>query len=118
VAVPILAAPFAVAIAVAAAGTLVPPSPTERIHVLSATYGANCNVPAGNATREIAINCETNFSCTYRIDVGVLGDPKNGCAKDFTAEYECGAGKRLTARVPPEAGFGRLLRLNCPAPAH
>jgi peptidoglycan/LPS O-acetylase OafA/YrhL len=116
-AVPILAVPFVLAIAIAAAGNLVRPQSAERIHVLSATYGGNCGAPAGNATREIATNCETNLFCVYQIDVGVLGDPKNGCAKDFTAEFECGAGQRLTARVPPEAGFGSLLRLNCPAPA-
>jgi hypothetical protein len=117
VALPILAAPFVAAGVIAAAGALVPPSPTERIHVLSATYGGNCGAPAGNATREVLNNCENNFFCTYRIDVGTFGDPKNGCGKDFTAAYECGAGTRLTARVPPEAGFGSLLHLACPAPA-
>jgi peptidoglycan/LPS O-acetylase OafA/YrhL len=116
-AVPILAAPFVPAIAIATAGNLVPPKSAARIHVLSATYGGNCGAPTGNATREIATNCEKNLFCVYQIDVGVLGDPKNGCAKDFTAEFECGAGQRLTARVPPEAGFGSLLRLNCPTPA-
>jgi peptidoglycan/LPS O-acetylase OafA/YrhL len=116
-AVPILAAPFLLAIAIAAAGELVPPRSPERIHVLTATYGGNCGAPAGNATREIVANCEANLFCIYQIDAGVLGDPKNGCAKDFTAEFECRAGQRLTARVPPEAGFGSLLRLNCPAAA-
>jgi hypothetical protein len=115
-AVPILAAPFVLAIAIAAAGNLVPAQSAERIHVLSATYGRNCGAPAGNATREITTNCEGNVFCVYQIDVGVLGDPKNGCAKDFTAEFECGAGQELTAQVTPEAGFGSLLRLNCPAP--
>jgi peptidoglycan/LPS O-acetylase OafA/YrhL len=116
-AVPILTAPFVLAITIAAAGKFVPSQSVEPIHVLSATYGGNCGAPAGNATREIVANCEGNLFCVYQIDADVLGDPKNGCAKDFTAEFECGAGQRLTARVPSEAGFGNLLRLNCPAPA-
>jgi peptidoglycan/LPS O-acetylase OafA/YrhL len=116
-AVPILAAPFLLAIAIAAAGELVPPRSTERIHVLTATYGGSCGAPAGNATREIVANCEGNTFCVYQIDAGVIGDPKNGCAKDFTAEFECRTGQRLTAWVPPEAGLGSLLRLNCPTPA-
>jgi peptidoglycan/LPS O-acetylase OafA/YrhL len=73
-AVPILATPFVLAIAIAAAGNFVPAQSAERIHVLSATYGRNCGAPAGNATREIATNCEGNLFCVYQIDADVLGD--------------------------------------------
>jgi peptidoglycan/LPS O-acetylase OafA/YrhL len=93
--------------------------PRERIEIIGATYGANCGAPLGNVTARLSAACEGRFSCDYAVDVAVLGDPANGCAKDFTAEYTCstdGAHGRIA--LPGEAGFKSHAILSCPIPAN
>ncbi|HKH00920.1 MAG TPA: hypothetical protein VKB08_09400, partial [Bradyrhizobium sp.] len=56
-------------------------------------------------------------SCDYRVDVGILGDPAPGCAKEFSAQISClaEAGNKSvkSVRVPPEAGLGSQVQLGC-----
>jgi 4-amino-4-deoxy-L-arabinose transferase-like glycosyltransferase len=90
-----------------------------QIRVLRATYGGNCAAPAGNATKAVGRACDGPSPCHFAVDVGQLGDPAPGCAKEFEVEWQCddGAeGRRLKLRA--EAGFGSMARLKCgPSPA-
>ncbi len=86
------------------------------IQVVSASYGAgSCGNPVGNVTGSVASLCNGRPSCDVWVHNGVFGDPSYGCAKDFTAEYRCGAGAGvLTANHGPVAGEGYTVSLACP----
>jgi peptidoglycan/LPS O-acetylase OafA/YrhL len=85
------------------------------IDILSATYGQNCGARAGNATADVHAACSGKSSCGYVVDVARLGDPANGCQKNFTATYRCpGNPASLTREAPAEAGLGTSLELSCP----
>ncbi len=91
--------------------------PTSGIRIVSATYGLNCGVSAGNATDALKIACNGRYDCSYRVDVSLLGDPAAGCQKSFTAEYECmPALKHYINEIPAEAGLGSNILLSCPSP--
>lgn len=83
------------------------------IAVTSATYGANCGVPAGNVTGALQAACNGRASCEYVVDYTVLGDPAPGCAKAFSVTWTCGAGAPRQAGAPGEAGFGSRVQLSC-----
>lgn len=95
--------------------------PAPAIHVGAATYGGSCGVTYGNATQAVAAACNGRSRCDYTIDYRRLGDPAASCRKDFTAYWDCGDGAAPRfARVPPEAGFGKVITLACeplPPPA-
>ena len=91
------------------------------MRVIEATYGANCaasaspqnTVKKGNATASVAEICNFATECTFTVDVMRLGDPANGCGKDFTVTYKCSrSGDALTVGLPGEAD-GNSVRLKC-----
>ena len=87
---------------------------SDRMDILSATYGPNCGAPRGNATSHVTRVCNATAKCEYRIDVNVLGDPRPGCVKSFEAEYRCSArGPTQAVSVPGEAGLGTIVTLQC-----
>jgi hypothetical protein len=100
--------------------------PLTGIDVLTATYGENCKNyrprPPGtnmfyinNAGRFLRDTCRGQIRCSVQLDVGVIGDPAQGCGKDFRATYRCnGGGPVRRTEVPPEA-HGRTLALECPS---
>jgi hypothetical protein len=89
------------------------------IYVVAATYGANLGLPRGNVTGHLARICNARQSCTYRVDVNVLGDPAPGRAKDFLAEWQCASqGGLYRAGAAPEAGEGSMVTLTCNTPAY
>lgn len=81
------------------------------IEVVSATYGKNCGVSSGNVTHYVSSACDGKASCSYNVNHKNIGDPANGCAKDFIVRYTCGI-KRLETTVSPEAS-GKNIRLKC-----
>jgi len=88
----------------------VPPS----IKVDSATYGANCGAPNGNATAHVAGACNGQPTCDYIVDYTVIGDPSKGCAKEFQVSYHCRFDPaQRTVSVPAEAGFRKVAHLSC-----
>jgi peptidoglycan/LPS O-acetylase OafA/YrhL len=104
---------------IATAETLPAPAPpaaaTFGMEILSATYGQNCGARIGNATADVRAMCHGKSGCSYVVDVTRLGDPANGCQKDFTATYRClGSPAPLTRDAPGEAGLGTSLELSCP----
>jgi peptidoglycan/LPS O-acetylase OafA/YrhL len=97
-----------------------------EISVLIASYGLNCRdfpVPAnfpklttpGNVTASVKQACDGRVQCNYIVDAFELGDPANGCSKDFSAEYFCTRLQETkTAFLPAEAN-GRSIVLTCAA---
>ena len=86
------------------------------IQVVSATYGASCGGAAGNATNDLRTKCEGEQACTYVVEVSVLGDPKNGCVKEYEAQWTCGKSPEIhVAKLAGEAGFGGRVQLSCAA---
>jgi hypothetical protein len=86
----------------------------KGISVTSATYGANCQVAPGNVNLFVRAACNGRDFCQYPIKYEILGDPANGCAKNFVAEYTCVPATVVKRQeLPPEAGFGSVLTLDC-----
>src|SRR5262245_43674606 len=86
------------------------PAGPALIQVVAGSYGANCKTPHGNKTDHLRQACDGRQSCSYRVDHTVIGDPAYGCAKDYVAEWRCGADAAVRkASAPPEAGFGAVL---------
>jgi hypothetical protein len=82
---------------------------------MEATYGGNCGVLRGNVTQHIASVCDGRNSCTYTIDYTIIGDPKYGCAKDYSVQWTCEVGqKTYSAFASPEAGYRKTIQLTCP----
>jgi hypothetical protein len=97
------------------------------IAIVEASYGLSCkdfqspapssnNVRPGNATADVAKHCDgQSGTCRYRVSVATLGDPANGCGKDFQVRWRCGESARVhEARLSAEA-HGRSLSISCPA---
>jgi hypothetical protein len=89
---------FGVAASAACADTGV-----ATIKVVSATYGENCGARPGNATRDLASQCDSRRVCAYRIDRAVLDDTDRAAA--LSPGLETGSTLVLTC-VPP-AGAGK-----------
>jgi hypothetical protein len=84
------------------------------IKVIAATYGRNCGAAYGNVTNHLAAVCDGKMPCEYIIDVRALGDPAGGCAKDYSAEWQCGRDpEKGSLSVSPEAS-GTKIVLRCP----
>ena len=95
------------------------------IHVVSATYGGNCQdfvTPAqapnwarpGNVTSALAAACDSAKSnCLFKIDVHKLGDPANGCGKEFVALWRCGTEQAVHEFYLPAEADKRTVLLIC-----
>jgi hypothetical protein len=96
------------------------------IHIVSATYGKNCDgfttstrsvvqIKNGNATGPVSKRCDgAKGSCDYVVDLTKLGDFAPGCGKDFSVDYHCGANSDVrTARLAGKAN-GKAVQLLCP----
>jgi hypothetical protein len=86
------------------------------INVLTAWYGQTCGAAHGNVTSHVKSRCDGKTQCDYLIDAGALGDPANGCAKNFVAMFTCsGKATVMLSQVEAEAN-GRVLQLSCAPP--
>ena len=91
-----------------------PIPPITGIVVISATYGGNVGAPANYGMEDLVASCNGKNLCNYTIDHEVIGDPVFGQAKDYVAVYKCGTDpNEKTITVPPEAGFGSIIQLDC-----
>jgi len=101
---------------------------TSVIHVVDATYGLACKdfvspsgrpnlVKIGNVTAALTSTCDNaKTTCLFAVDAVQIGDPANGCAKDFIANWRCGSDQKVHQfYLTPEAS-GRSALLSCPAP--
>jgi hypothetical protein len=97
------------------------------IHVVDGTYGLSCKdftppsgkpntVKAGNATASLVAVCDkAKSSCLYAVDATKIGDPANGCGKDFTATWRCGNDPKVNQFYLAVEAHGRSALLSCPA---
>jgi hypothetical protein len=98
------------------------------IHIVDATYGLACQgfvppsgkpnlVKAGNATAALTSACDkAKTTCLFVVDVGRLGDPADGCGKDFVANWRCGSDQKINQFYLTAEADGRSALLSCPAP--
>jgi hypothetical protein len=98
------------------------------IHVVDATYGLACKdyvppsgrpnlVKIGNYTAALTSACDkTKGACSFAIDADKMGDPANGCGKDFIANWRCGGDQKIHQVYLPVEAHGRSALLICPAP--
>ena len=108
---------------------LAPPDPNANvIHVVDASYGLACKdfaptsgrpnqVKIGNVTAALARTCDrAKGTCMFAVDAVQIGDPADGCSKDFVANWRCGGDQRVHQfYLTPEAN-GRSAMLSCPPP--
>jgi hypothetical protein len=84
------------------------------VKVLTGTYGGNCGAKPGNVTTQVARSCDGQIQCEFTIDPSVLEDAPPKCAKNFSAEWICGAGGAVyTMSLPAGAKPNDSLRLAC-----
>jgi hypothetical protein len=99
--------------------------PLTGIDILTASYGENCRhvtppPPAvnmfrrNNAAKFLRNACRGQMRCSVQIDVNIIGDPVQGCAKDFTATYQCGGEDAPRRAAIAAEAHGRPLLLECP----
>jgi peptidoglycan/LPS O-acetylase OafA/YrhL len=101
-------------IAISSHSTLTPAVPGKGINVVSATYGKNCGGLEGNATQFLIGSCNGEEKCRYVVDVNVLGDPANGCGKDFDVKWLCSDSDELyNVYIKGEAGLGSIAEIVC-----
>ena len=106
-------------------------SDRPEISVVTATYGLNCrdfSVPPGftkwtspgNVTDPVRQACNGRVQCSYLVEASKIGDPANGCGKDFSVEYICtrslgasvGSQATKTEFLSAEAS-GKTVNLTC-----
>jgi hypothetical protein len=108
---------------------LTPTDPNASvIHIVAGTYGLVCKdfVPApgkrnlvkfGNVTAALTSACDNaKMACSFKVDVVQLGDPVDGCPKDFIANWRCGDDQNVHRFFLPAEADGRSVELICPAP--
>lgn len=90
---------------------------TGSISITMATYGGrSCKAANGNLTQPLRTACNGKATCQYTVDPTVIGDPAQGCAKDFEVDWTCGTSPGGRASLPGEAAGGKV-NLSCPASA-
>ncbi|RDJ97749.1 hypothetical protein DLM46_36325 [Paraburkholderia lacunae] len=89
----------------------------RTIKVVSGTYGKNCGASRGNATENLAHQCDGLETCRYMLHEAPTGAPSVGCHNDFRAEWLCTDTEFHIAALSPEAGSGSTLVLSCAAEA-
>jgi len=85
----------------------------RTIIVISATYGANCGAPAGNATGDLVRQCDGRDTCQYMPDQRSLSDSAPSCRSDLQADWRCSSSELHTAMLSPGANADSTLVLTC-----
>lgn len=62
----------------------------DPIRIESGTYGSNCGARQGNATRQLALRCNSADTCSYPVALPTALRTSNACRADFVAEWFCG----------------------------
>ena len=97
-----------------AGASIKPDDIAATIKVITGTYGGNCGSKTGNITAQIARICDGQASCEYKLDPGLLEEPSTDCARNISAEWNCGTGGAVyTVSLPAGVTQGQPLRLAC-----
>jgi hypothetical protein len=88
---------------------------SNPITIEEATYGANCgkSVKAGNVTPFAAKACDSRITCNISISVLELGDPAQGCWKDYSLSFRCGNQKTIRKLHVNGEANGSSLVVDC-----
>ena len=87
----------------------------QDLVVVRATYGASCGAAAGNVTWPVAERCTGAAPCRVELTPEMLGDPAEGCEKDFEVLWACRRGPAGTRRgyTPGATSFRAVVVLAC-----
>ncbi|MEM5454237.1 hypothetical protein VSR69_05175 [Paraburkholderia phytofirmans] len=85
----------------------------REIKVVSGTYGKNCGASRGNATADLARQCNGLQTCRYVLHKAPAGTPSVRCRTDFRAEWSCTGTEFHTAALSAQAEPGSTLVLSC-----
>lgn len=84
------------------------------MHILRATYGESCGAALGNVSWAADSACEGREACELPVSQALLGDPAEGCEKDFEVLWACQGGSDVRrAYVPANTEPGASVRLAC-----
>lgn len=85
----------------------------REIKVVSGSYGKNCGASRGDATAELARQCNGLQTCRYVLREAPAGSPSVRCRTDFRAEWLCTDTEFHTATLSANAEPGSTLVLSC-----
>lgn len=96
----------------------------SEIRVISADYGLNCSafpvpsqytklVSPGYATKAVQQACDGESECEYVVSVSRLGDPANGCGKEFAVKYSCSEHTAIFSAFISGEADGKEVVLSC-----
>ena len=87
----------------------------EKISVKKVEYGKNCNVNdnPGKSLDDIKSKCDGKIKCDYNINHEIIGDPAEGCEKDYTAYFRCGNEIRDRDIFAKREASGKSITLTC-----
>ncbi|WP_316187584.1 MULTISPECIES: hypothetical protein [unclassified Bradyrhizobium] len=98
--------------------------PVNGIDIIEASYGRNCRFfkppypginmyRRNNAGMYLRTQCRGRSHCSVTVELSEIGDPVQGCGKDFSVVYQCEEdSKRRTFELPSEAN-GKMVELDC-----
>ncbi|WP_254700312.1 hypothetical protein [Trinickia violacea] len=89
----------------------------REIRIVSGTYGGSCGAPRGNATADLARQCDGKTTCPYVLTESLAGRKRAACRDDFLAEWTCKDAEFHVAALSPEVTPGSTLVLSCVWPA-
>ena len=78
------------------------------IHIVSATYGGNCDATLDNNLENLKAACNGQMECSYVVNKDRIGDPAKGCKKEYEYTYHCGDGNEKIATIAKEANLTTL----------
>jgi hypothetical protein len=84
----------------------------REIRVVSGGYG-NCGAVRGNATADLARQCDGLQTCRYMLRKSPIGAQSVRCRTDFRAEWFCTGTEFHTAALGAKAEPGSTLVLSC-----
>ncbi|MBK3745230.1 hypothetical protein G3A39_39285 [Paraburkholderia aspalathi] len=88
----------------------------RAIRIISGTYGTKCGTPRGDATHDLARQCDGLQTCPYILRKALTGAPSKDCHSDHMdlhVEWLCTDTEFHTATISAEAGPGSRLVLSC-----
>jgi hypothetical protein len=91
-------------------------NPLKGIQVVAATYGENCNAPAGNITGAIGKICNGHGDCAFQVNPATIGfDPASKCEKDLKISYICAPsdGRRTLESGPSVGVHPDIFKISC-----
>ena len=88
---------------------------SPEFHIQSATFGANCGAPIGNATVSIGTICASTGGSSCQIKpTSALGDPYPNCQEELAIKYSCGPDPTVISKSFTDYGDGIVIQCLIP----